>query len=66
LGSNTLLLKSYVDSKIRKIAAVTKVCDRASNANEKILVPAGGNYVRIFQHPPEAFQVIDWSSRGQG
>ena len=47
-GSDTLPLKSYVNSEIRKITAITKICDRASNANEKILVPAGGHDVRVF------------------
>jgi hypothetical protein len=65
-GSNTLLLKIHIHSKIRKIAAVTKIRYRASNANEKILVPACGNYVRIIQHSPEAVQIFDWSSCGQG
>lgn len=47
-GSDTLPLKSCVNSKIGKIAAITKICDRARNANEKILVPARGNYIGVF------------------
>ena len=47
-GSDTLPLKSYVNSKIGKVAAITKICDRARDANEKILVPARGNYIGVF------------------
>jgi hypothetical protein len=50
LGSNSLLLKIDVHSKIRKIAAIAEVCYRPSNANEEILAPTCGNNVRIVQH----------------
>jgi hypothetical protein len=53
LGANALLLKIDVHSKIRKIAAVTEVGYRPSNANEEILAPACGNNVRIVQHTPK-------------
>ena len=43
LGSNTLLLKISVDSKIGKITAEAKICDRASNANQETLLPACRN-----------------------
>ncbi len=43
LGSDALFLKIYIDSKIREIAAIIKICYRASNANEEALLPARGN-----------------------